>query len=197
MTAATTLAGAALQNVHRRRPSRFRRPGTFRPPGNFLYRGGNLHRMRLPGRCPDRSGPRPELAATAPETARCSLQHGVPRRCLCPTSHCRRRILWSSAAWACRIPGSRSCSAGRCPFIPEGFADRGYRSDGSLVPRSEPDAFIHDPAEAVRQVEWSLRKRAVRTICVHGDNPQALAFVRALRSALTAAGHRLVAFHTP
>lgn len=97
------------------------------------------------------------------------------------------------------LPNSRleALSAGHCPFIPEGFADRRYRTDGSLVPRSEPDALVHDPAEAVRQVEWLLRERGVRTICVHGDNPQALAFVRALRSALTAAGHRLVAFRAP
>jgi UPF0271 protein len=94
------------------------------------------------------------------------------------------------------LPNSRLqvLSAGRCPFVAEGFADRRYRPDGSLVPRSEPDAFVHDPAEAVRQVEWLLRERGVRTICVHGDNPQAVEFVRALRSTLTAAGHRLVAF---
>src|SRR5436309_5750037 len=40
------------------------------------------------------------------------------------------------------LPASRleALSAGRCPFFAEGFADRGYRPDGSLVPRSEPDA---------------------------------------------------------
>ena len=80
------------------------------------------------------------------------------------------------------------------PFIAEGFADRRYRADGSLVPRSEPDAFIHDPAEAVRQVEWLLRERGVQTVCVHGDNAQALEFVKAMREALSRAGHRLAAF---
>lgn len=90
------------------------------------------------------------------------------------------------------LPNSRLqfLSAGRCPFIPEGFADRRYRPDGSLVPRSEPDAFVYDPTEAVRQVEWLLRDCGVRTICVHGDNPQALAFVRALRAAMISMGHR-------
>ena len=97
------------------------------------------------------------------------------------------------------LPGSRMqvLSEGKCPFIAEGFADRRYLPDGALVPRSRPDAFIDNPDEAVRQVEWLLRERGVRTICVHGDNPQALAFVRALRAALTAAGHRLVAFPSP
>jgi UPF0271 protein len=94
------------------------------------------------------------------------------------------------------LPGSRleAQSAGRCPFVPEGFADRRYQPDGSLVPRSRPDAFVEGPQEAVRQVEWLIRQRGVRTICVHGDNPQAVAFVRQLREALTAAGHQLTAF---
>jgi UPF0271 protein len=94
------------------------------------------------------------------------------------------------------LPGSRLqvLSAGRCPFVAEGFADRRYRPDGSLVPRSEPDAFVHDPDEAVRQVERLLRDQGVRTLCVHGDNPQALAFVRALRAALTGHGITLRAF---
>jgi len=88
------------------------------------------------------------------------------------------------------LPGSRlqALSGGRCPFVAEGFADRRYLPDGSLVPRSQPNAFIEDPAEAVRQVEWLIRDKKVQTICVHGDNPQALAFVRALRAALERQG---------
>ncbi len=88
------------------------------------------------------------------------------------------------------LPGSRleALAAGRCPFIAEGFADRRYLPDGSLVPRSRPDAFVEDPADAVRQAEWLIRERGVRTLCVHGDNPRALAFVAALRAALAAGG---------
>jgi UPF0271 protein len=94
------------------------------------------------------------------------------------------------------LPGSRlqALSAGRCKFVAEGFADRRYQPDGSLVPRTEPNAFIEDPVEAVRQVEWLCREKGVRTICVHGDNPKALAFVRALREALTRRGTALRAF---
>src|SRR5579885_2375174 len=57
------------------------------------------------------------------------------------------------------LPDSRlqALSAGRVPFVAEGFADRRYRPDGSLVPRTQPDAFVEDPAEAVRQAEWLLR----------------------------------------
>jgi UPF0271 protein len=88
------------------------------------------------------------------------------------------------------LPGSRlePLSNGRCPFVAEGFADRRYEADGSLVPRSRPDAFVEDPAEAVRQAEWLLREKGVRTLCVHGDNPHALAFVRELREALQRQG---------
>jgi len=88
------------------------------------------------------------------------------------------------------LPGSRleALCAGRRPFVAEGFADRRYLPDGALVPRSRPDAFVHDADEAVRQAEWLLRQRGVRTLCVHGDNPQALDFVRRLRQALTERG---------
>jgi UPF0271 protein len=80
------------------------------------------------------------------------------------------------------------------PFIPEGFADRRYRPDGSLVPRDQPDAFVRDPEEAVHQVEWLIREKGVRTICVHGDNPQAVSFTRAVRAALLARGVELKPF---
>jgi 5-oxoprolinase (ATP-hydrolysing) subunit A len=88
------------------------------------------------------------------------------------------------------LPESRleSLSTGRCPFVREGFADRRYLPDGSLVPRSHPDAFVQDPAEAVQQAQWLQRERGVRTLCVHGDNPQAMAFVRELHDALSQRG---------
>jgi len=84
------------------------------------------------------------------------------------------------------LPDSRLevLSAGRCPFVAEGFADRRYLPDGSLVPRSRPDAFVEDPEEAVKQVDRLLRENRIRTVCVHGDNPHAVQFVRRLRQAL-------------
>jgi UPF0271 protein len=94
------------------------------------------------------------------------------------------------------LPGSRleALSVGRVPFVAEGFADRRYRPDGSLVPRTEPGAFVHDPTEAVAQAERLIHERGVRTLCVHGDNPQALAFVHGLREALTRQGVVIRAF---
>lgn len=96
------------------------------------------------------------------------------------------------------LPGSRLevLARDRCPFVAEGFADRRYLPDGSLVPRTRPDAFVEDPAEAVRQTEWLLREKGVRTLCVHGDNPKALAFVREVREALTRRGIAIRKFET-
>jgi UPF0271 protein len=96
------------------------------------------------------------------------------------------------------LPGSeleKAAAAVGLPFVPEGFADRRYRPDGSLVPRAEPDALIRDPKDAVEQVEWLIRDRGVRTVCVHGDTPDAVAFVRAVRTSLEARGHEICA-HT-
>jgi UPF0271 protein len=78
-------------------------------------------------------------------------------------------------------------------FIAEGFADRRYDVQGKLVPRTSDRAFVADPQEAVRQIGRLIAEQGVRTICVHGDNPEALDFVKAVRAALLSAGHRLVA----
>jgi UPF0271 protein len=78
----------------------------------------------------------------------------------------------------------------------EVFADRNYLSDGSLVPRTRPDALLRDPAEAATRVLRMLGEGKVHavdgkdvyaraeTICVHGDTPGAVEFARALRSVL-------------
>jgi UPF0271 protein len=76
----------------------------------------------------------------------------------------------------------------------EVFADRGYRADGSLVPRSEPGALIADEEQALAQTldmvqqgrvkstsgEWASVR--AQTVCLHGDGEHALAFARRLRA---------------
>ena len=79
-------------------------------------------------------------------------------------------------------------------YIREGFADRRYLPDGTLVPRSEPNAVIHDAKEVVDQVEWLVREKQVRTICVHGDTPGAVEFVRQVRGYLLDRGHEIKPF---
>jgi 5-oxoprolinase (ATP-hydrolysing) subunit A len=82
----------------------------------------------------------------------------------------------------------------------EAFADRTYQRDGSLTPRSQPDALIADEAAAVAQVLRMVREGRVRatdgtdvsiradTVCLHGDGPHPVAFARRLRDALKEAG---------
>ncbi|HEX7554331.1 MAG TPA: 5-oxoprolinase subunit PxpA [Geothrix sp.] len=82
----------------------------------------------------------------------------------------------------------------------EVFADRGYEPDGSLSPRSAPGAMITDEDAAVARVlrmvlEGRVESRTgvdvglqAETVCIHGDQPQALAFARRLRWALEEAG---------
>jgi 5-oxoprolinase (ATP-hydrolysing) subunit A len=94
------------------------------------------------------------------------------------------------------LPVSRleELSRGRVRFFREGFADRRYLADGALVPRSRPNAFVTDPEEAVRQAGWLIRERGVQSLCVHGDDPQALDFVRHLRMTLERQGYELRSF---
>lgn len=77
----------------------------------------------------------------------------------------------------------------------EGFADRGYRDDGSLVPRGEAGALIVDPAAAAAQAVRLAETGGVETICVHGDTEGAVDVARVVRRALEAA--RLLAGAAP
>jgi UPF0271 protein len=82
----------------------------------------------------------------------------------------------------------------------EVFADRNYLSNGQLVPRTRADALLHDPTEAAPRVLRMLREGKVcsvdgvdievraETICLHGDNPEAVGFARALRAHLEEKG---------
>lgn len=70
----------------------------------------------------------------------------------------------------------------------EGFADRRYRGDGSLVPRTEPGAVIGDVDEALVHAMKLAASGRFETLCVHGDGRQAAELLRAIRVALELAG---------
>lgn len=85
----------------------------------------------------------------------------------------------------------------------EVFADRTYQSDGSLTPRSEPNALITDDVVALAQVLQMVQQQKVmavngdevslkaETICIHGDGEYAVAFASKIRKALEENGIKI------
>ena len=103
-------------------------------------------------------------------------------------------------------PGSVLFSAARSHGMraaAEGFADRGYSADGSLVARGAKGALIETPEEAAAKalslardgvavaVDGTRLPVRVETICLHGDTPGAAQNAKAVRGALEEAGLRL------
>ena len=92
------------------------------------------------------------------------------------------------------------------PVVQEGFADRGYRADGTLVPRGEPGAVVTDPTEVARRAvamargegvvteEGTVVHLEVQSLCLHGDTPGAVELAAAVRCALEDARVRLASF---
>lgn len=71
-------------------------------------------------------------------------------------------------------------------IIKEGFADRGYAPDGTLISRSEPGAVLVESEDVRRQaVELA---RTVESLCLHGDTPGCVEFCQMVRSTLEDAG---------
>jgi 5-oxoprolinase (ATP-hydrolysing) subunit A len=71
-------------------------------------------------------------------------------------------------------------------YVAEGFPERRYRSDGSLLPRSEPGATLHEPCEIEERVIALVSEGRVATLCIHGDEPGAVATATLVRGVLTA-----------
>ncbi len=106
------------------------------------------------------------------------------------------------------LSGSALIEAGRAQGLQtasEVFADRNYQPDGTLVPRSQPNALVTDVeiavARALRMVQVQrvtaidgsdVQVRA-ETICIHGDAPLAHTFAQRIRSALSGAGVAVLA----
>ncbi|KKB61782.1 hypothetical protein WM40_21355 [Robbsia andropogonis] len=85
--------------------------------------------------------------------------------------------------------------AGMCTSE-EAFADRGYQSDGTLVPRGTPGAMIEDEDTMISRIlDMIIHRRVkaidgtwcdlnVETLCLHGDGPHAVTFARRIRNTL-------------
>lgn len=90
--------------------------------------------------------------------------------------------------------------------VAEAFADRAYRSDGQLLPRSDFGAVLRDPVQiaervldmvksgTVTAVDGSVVNIDVESVCVHGDSPGAVEIAGAVRNRLVAEGIELAAF---
>ena len=77
--------------------------------------------------------------------------------------------------------------------LEEFFVDRNYTNDGTLVPRSQSNAVIHDEDEAISRIKELIQTGYIcsisgekiemnaDTICVHGDTPEALSFVKKIK----------------
>jgi len=95
---------------------------------------------------------------------------------------------------------ARAAAAVGHPFTPEAFADRRYRPDGSLLPRSEPGAILTDPEEVASQVrslvthgevvasDGSRVPIAFETLCLHGDTPGSAVLAARIRRELSTLG---------
>lgn len=107
------------------------------------------------------------------------------------------------------LPASQMLVAARAAGmrpVREAFLDRGYLADGSLAPRDFAGAMITDAGAAAKRalqlahgepildVDGRALTIAADSLCVHGDSPDALAMLRAVRERLAAAGIGVKAF---
>jgi UPF0271 protein len=90
--------------------------------------------------------------------------------------------------------------------VPEVFADRGYRQDGSLIPRDRPGAVLEDPELAANRILHLMKTGSLKTaggsvlslraetVCIHGDAPDALVFTMRFREVLARNGVMIRSF---
>ena len=107
------------------------------------------------------------------------------------------------------LPGSQllaRAEAAGLPTVAEAFADRGYTPEGTLVPRSQDGALLHDPDDVARRVVRLVTEGVVSavdgtdvavvagSVCLHGDTPGAVVMAERVRAALEEAGVAVEAF---
>jgi 5-oxoprolinase (ATP-hydrolysing) subunit A len=107
------------------------------------------------------------------------------------------------------LPGSlwlRLAERSGLTVVHEAFADRAYAADGTLVPRSQPGAVLHEPdqiarrcvalaiGEEITDVDGRALLLTPASVCVHGDTPGAADLARRARAALVDAGVTLSPF---
>jgi len=108
------------------------------------------------------------------------------------------RRFWSQAKIYARAGGRVARVARRAGLVlwEEAFADRSYRDDGTLVPRTEPNALLTEADLVVERVRRLLDEGEViaasgkhivvrpQTLCIHSDTPQATQWARVVAKEL-------------
>ncbi|MFU9027016.1 LamB/YcsF family protein [Rhodococcus erythropolis] len=118
-------------------------------------------------------------------------------------------VAYDSSLPVLGLPGSVFLEEAReagLDVVAEAFADRAYTAEGTLVPRTEPGAVLHDPAlvaERVRRmvvdgeldaVDGSTLKITAESVCVHGDSPAAVDMAAAIRALLESSDVEITPF---
>ncbi|NHE64434.1 LamB/YcsF family protein [Rhodococcus sp. D-46] len=118
-------------------------------------------------------------------------------------------VAYDSSLPVLGLPGSVFLEEAReagLDVVAEAFADRAYTAEGTLVPRTESGAVLHDPtlvAERVRRmvvdgeldaVDGSTLKVAAASVCVHGDSPAAVDMAVAIRTLLESSDVEITPF---
>ncbi|MFE5875055.1 LamB/YcsF family protein [Rhodococcus sp. NPDC056506] len=118
-------------------------------------------------------------------------------------------VAYDSSLPVLGLPGSVFLEEAReagLDIVAEAFADRAYTAEGTLVPRTESGAVLHDPtlvAERVRRmvvdgeldaVDGSTLKVAAASVCVHGDSPAAVDMAVAIRALLESSDVEITPF---
>ncbi|MEY5013553.1 MAG: hypothetical protein RLY69_1268 [Verrucomicrobiota bacterium] len=146
--------------------------------------GTDIHHVKLHGALYHQADADPKIASAVAR----AIQATLPQAMIYALPH------------ACMQSAARDLGLG---FRAEGFVDRRYCDDGSLVPRDQAGAVMDDPTDAVAQVMEILSNGRVTsiggvmipikidTLCVHSDNESALEILRSVREALNAAGVRV------
>jgi UPF0271 protein len=110
------------------------------------------------------------------------------------------------------LPGSvlaTTATGAGIRVVPEGFADRAYRPDGTLVPRNEPGAVLSNmdtvvaravnfaEFNQVESIDGTMVQAPVESLCVHGDTPGAVELARRVRAGLEHAAIPVTPFALP
>ncbi|MCS4253147.1 LamB/YcsF family protein [Rhodococcus sp. WS1] len=118
-------------------------------------------------------------------------------------------VAYDSSLPVLGLPGSMFLEEAReagLDVVAEAFADRAYTAEGTLVPRTESGAVLHDPAlvaERVRRmvvdgeldaVDGSTLKITAESVCVHGDSPAAVDMAAAIRDLLESSDVEITPF---